>query len=179
MPAVTLAAGDWRAARARAPRQLSGCFTTGSQEHFYLEGQIAVAMPGEDRQMRVVSSTQHPTDVQRLVAAALGVRDHDVVVECRRLGGGFGGKETQASLTACLAAVAAWRTGRPVKLRLRRRDDIRITGKRHDYRIDFAAGFADDGLIEGLHLRYASRCGHSSDLSGPVNDRTLFHADNA
>ncbi len=178
-PSATLARGDWARAACSAPHRLVGSFRTGGQEHFYIEGQIALAIPFEDGQMLIHSSTQHPTEVQTLVAGALGRRAKDVVVKCRRLGGGFGGKETQASLFACVAALAAWRTGRPVKLRVDRGDDMRITGKRHDYRIDYDVGFDDDGVVRGVSLTYASRCGRSADLSGAINDRTMFHADNA
>jgi xanthine dehydrogenase large subunit len=178
-PSATLSRGDWARAASSAPHRLVGSFRTGGQEHFYLEGQIALAIPGEDGQMLIHSSTQHPTEVQTLVAGALGRQAKDVVVECRRLGGGFGGKETQATLFACVAALAARKTGRPVKLRVDRGDDLRITGKRHDYRIDYDVGFDDAGAILGVNLSFASRCGRSADLSAAINDRTMFHADNA
>src|SRR6478672_11281805 len=129
--------------------------------------------------MRVYTSTQHPGEVQHMVARALGMLDHDVVVECRRMGGGFGGKETQMSLFACVAALLARRTGRAVKLRLDRDDDMRSTGKRHAFQYRYDAGFDDAGRVLALDITLASRCGFSADLSGPVNDRAVFHVDNA
>ena len=179
LPMVRVARGDAAAALASAPLRLDATLRCGSQEHFYLEGQVAFALPGERGEMLVHSSTQHPSEVQHLVAAALGIPDAWVTVQLRRLGGGFGGKETQAALYAIAAALFARRTGRPVKLRLDRDDDIIGTGKRHDFRFDCAAGFDLDGRIRALQLTMASRCGISADLSGPVNDRAVFHADNA
>jgi len=178
LPTMTLERGDWRAALARAPHRLSARFRIGGQEQFYLEGQVAYAVPKEDGDMLVYSSTQHPGEVQMVVAHALGVGAHRVLVECRRMGGGFGGKETQAALPAGAAAVMARHTGRPVKLRYDRDDDITITGKRHDYLVDYDVGFDGAGRILGLDLMFASRCGFSADLSGPINDRTVMHADN-
>src|SRR4029078_6576182 len=125
--------------------------------------------------MQVLVSTQHPGEVQHMVARALGVADHDVVVECRRMGGGFGGKETQMSQFACIAALLARRTGRAVKLRLDRDDDMRSTGKRHAFEYTYDAGFDERGRIVGLDVTLASRCGFSADLSGPVNDRGVFY----
>ena len=179
LPPVHVARGDAPGALARAPHRLSGTVRNGGQDHFYLEGQVALAIPREDRTMLVFSSTQHPGEVQHMVAHALGCREHDVVVECRRMGGGFGGKETQMSLFACVAAVLARRTGRAVKLRLDRDDDMRSTGKRHAFTHGYDVGYDDDGRIVALDLTMASRCGFSADLSGPVNDRAVFHADNA
>jgi len=178
VPSQTLARGDARRALAAAPHRLRGRLAIGGQDHFYLEGQIALAVPGEDGTMLVHSSTQHPGEVQMVVARALGRRAKDVSVECRRMGGGFGGKETQPALFACVAALLAARTGRPVKLRLDRDDDMRITGKRHPFVADYDVGFSEDGLIHGLELTLASVCGMSADLSGPVNVRAMFHADN-
>jgi len=178
LPTMTLERGDWRAALAGAPHRLSARFRIGGQEQFYLEGQVAYAVPKEDGDMLVYSSTQHPGEVQMVVAHALGVGAHRVLVECRRMGGGFGGKETQAALPAGAAAVMARHTGRPVKLRYDRDDDITITGKRHDYLVDYDVGFDGAGRILGLDLMFASRCGFSADLSGPINDRTVMHADN-
>ncbi len=178
LPTVTLERGDPRAALAGAPHRLQGSFRIGGQEQFYLEGQVAYAVPKEDGDMLVYSSTQHPGEVQMVVAHALGVGAHRVLVECRRMGGGFGGKETQAALPAGAAAVMARHTGRPVKLRYDRDDDITITGKRHDYLVEYDVGFDGAGRILGLDLMFASRCGFSADLSGPVNDRTVMHADN-
>jgi xanthine dehydrogenase large subunit len=179
IPSVTLQRGDWRAAIDAAPHRLKGGLRIGGQEQFYLEGQVAYAVPKEDGDVAVCSSTQHPGEVQLQVAHALGVEAHHVTVECRRMGGGFGGKETQASHPACAAALAARLTGRPVKLRYDRDDDIAITGKRHDYLVEYEVGCDGAGRIAGIDLMFASRCGFSADLSGPVNDRTVMHADNA
>ncbi len=178
LPTRTLERGDATAALAVAPHRLSGRLQIGGQEQFYLEGQVAYAIPGEDGQMLVHSSNQHPGEAQLLVAHALGVDAHKVSVECRRMGGGFGGKETQAAPPACIAAVLAQATGHPVKYRLDRDDDMMVTGKRHDFRVDWQAGFTDEGVITALDMVLASRCGISADLSGPVNDRAMMHADN-
>ncbi|MCK6395639.1 xanthine dehydrogenase molybdopterin binding subunit [Zoogloea sp.] len=179
LPPVEVKRGDTPAALAAAPHRLRGEVNLGGQEHFYLEGQIACAIPGEDHTLRLLTSTQHPTEMQHMVAHALGWRVHQVIAECRRMGGGFGGKESQSAQIACIAAVLAVRSGKAVKLRLDRDDDMRITGKRHDFRIEYEAGFDDSGRLLGLKLLLASRCGFSADLSGPVNDRAIFHADNA
>ena len=179
LPSQTMARGDAPAAIAAAPHRLAGRVRVGGQEHFYLEGQVAMAVPGEDDDLVVHSSTQHPTEVQHLVARCLGRRDHAVTVETRRMGGAFGGKESQASQIACIAALLAVQTGRPVKLRLDRDDDMRLTGKRHDFRIDYEVGFGDDGVLHGARFELASRCGYSPDLSAAINDRAMLHADNA
>ncbi len=179
LPTVTLERGDAVSVLARAPRSLQGRLAIGGQEQFYLEGQVAYAIPLEDGTFRVYSSTQHPSEGQAKVAAALGRSSHEVVIECRRMGGGFGGKESQATLPACAAAVAADRLGRPVKLRYDRDDDFLITGKRHDFRADYRVAHDADGRILGLDLTLASRCGFSLDLSRAVNDRAVLHADNA
>ena len=179
LPPVHVTRGDAAGALARAPHRLSGTVRNGGQDHFYLEGQVALAIPREDGTFLVHCSTQHPGEVQHMVAHALACDEHDVVVECRRMGGGFGGKETQMSLYACLAALLARRTGRAVKLRLDRDDDMRSTGKRHAFVHGFDVGYDDEGRILALDLTMASRCGFSADLSGPVNDRAVFHADNA
>jgi xanthine dehydrogenase large subunit len=179
LPTVTLERGDCQAAIAAAPHRLKGTLRIGGQEQFYLEGQVAYAVPREDGDVLVYSSTQHPGEVQLQVAHVLGVDAHRVAVECRRMGGGFGGKETQASHPACATALAARLTGRPVKLRYDRDDDLSITGKRHDYLAGYDVGFDGDGRIAGIDFMFASRCGFSADLSGPVNDRTVMHADNA
>ena len=150
----------------------------GGQEHFYLEGQIALAVPGEDDEVTVYSSTQHPSEIQHMVAKVLDVPSHAVTVEIRRMGGGFGGKETQGNLFACLCAIVAKKTGRAAKARPDRDDDMVVTGKRHDFVVDYEVGFDDEGRIHGLDMTFAARCGWSSDLSGPVTDRALFHADN-
>jgi len=179
LPPVSVKRGDPQAALARAPHRVEGRVASGGQDHFYLEGQIALAIPQEAGGMQLFVSTQHPGEVQQMVAHALGVASNDIVVVCRRMGGGFGGKETQMSQIACVAAILARRSGRPVKLRLDRDDDMRSTGKRHAFEYRYDAGFDDDGRILGLDLTLASRCGFSADLSGPVNDRAVFHADNA
>jgi xanthine dehydrogenase large subunit len=179
LPPVHVQRGDAAAALARAPHRLRGRAAAGGQDHFYLEGQIALAVPREQGGVTIHTSTQHPGEVQHVVAHALGVAAHDVVVECRRMGGGFGGKETQMSPFACIAAVVARKTGRAAKVRLDRDEDMRSTGKRHAFQYQYDVGFDDDGRILGLDVTLASRCGYSVDLSGPVNDRAVFHVDNA
>jgi xanthine dehydrogenase large subunit len=179
MPTQLMRRGHPDAALRRAPRRLTGRLSIGGQEHFYLEGQVAMAIPREAGGVLVHSSTQHPSEVQHLVAKVLGIPQGAVVVEVRRLGGGFGGKETQAAPVACLAALLAQRTGHPVKLRLDRDDDILFTGKRHDFAVEWEAGFDDEGRLQALKLQLASRCGISPDLSGAVNDRAVLHTDNA
>ncbi len=171
--------GDPNAAIANAPHRLTSGMAIGGQEHFYLEGQIAMAIPGEDGDMTVLSSTQHPTEVQHVVSHILHIPLHAVTVETRRMGGGFGGKESQASQWAGIAALAAQVTGKPCKLRLDRDDDMIMTGKRHDFEVSFEAGFEDDGRLISVDTVLAARCGHSADLSLGVNDRAMFHSDNA
>ncbi len=178
LPSQTMRRGDSASALAQAGRRLQGRVRLGGQEHFYLEGQVAMAVPGEDGDLLVHSSTQHPTEVQHLVARSLGIADHAVACETRRMGGGFGGKESQASLIAVVAALLAHRTGRPVKLCLDRETDMVLTGKRHDFRIDYDVGFDDRGLITALDVELCGNCGMSPDLSGAVNDRAMLHADN-
>jgi xanthine dehydrogenase large subunit len=178
LPSVTCQRGD-PGQLARSLHRLRGRLRCGAQEHFYLEGQVALAIPGERGELLIHSSTQHPTEVQHLVAAALGLADAKVTVELRRLGGGFGGKETQAAIYAVGAALLAQATGRAVKLRADRDDDMIGTGKRHDFLYDYDVGFDREGRIEALELALASRCGLSADLSGAVNDRAVFHCDNA
>ncbi|KRW94633.1 xanthine dehydrogenase molybdopterin binding subunit [Paracoccus sp. MKU1] len=163
----------------RAPRKLSGRLTVGGQEHFYLESQIAFAIPGEDDEVIVNTSTQHPSEVQHMVAHVLGVPSNAVVVNVRRMGGGFGGKESQMNGFCAIAALAAKKLKRAVKIRPDRDDDFQITGKRHDFVIDYAVGFDETGKIHAVDADFYARCGFSSDLSGPVTDRALFHADNA
>jgi xanthine dehydrogenase large subunit len=179
LPTQVMQRGDADAALAASPLRLSGRIDVGGQEHFYLEGQVALAIPGEDGDILVHSSTQHPTEVQHLVARALKLSDHSVVCETRRMGGAFGGKESQASLIAVAAALLAQKTGRPVKLRLDRDDDMILTGKRHHARIDYDVGFDKDGRIRGIKFMQAIGCGYSPDLSGAIADRAMFHADNA
>jgi xanthine dehydrogenase large subunit len=171
--------GGARAAIAAAPRRLKATLDVGGQEQFYLEGQISYAIPTEGGGMHVHCSTQHPSEMQHLVAHALKRHAHDVHVECRRMGGGFGGKESQSALFACVAAVAAAKLKRPVKLRLDRDDDFLITGRRHCFWYDYEVGFDDDGRVLGAEITMVSRAGHSADLSGPVMTRALCHFDNA
>lgn len=174
----TMARGDAEAAIASAPEQLNGRIRIGGQEHFYLEGQAALALPGEDEDVTVYSSTQHPTEIQHKVAHVLGISNHAVTIEIRRMGGAFGGKESQGNLPACVAALTAKLTGRPAKVVYDRDDDMMITGKRHDFRIDYRVGFDTDGRISGIEFDQALRCGMSWDLSEPIGDRAMFHADN-
>ena len=174
-----MAKGDAAAAIAAAARRVAGRIEIGGQEHFYLEGQVALAVPGEDEDMHVVSSNQHPSECQDVVARVLGVPAHAVTVEVRRLGGGFGGKETQGNLAAAVAALAARLTGRPAKVRLDRDDDFILTGKRHDFLIEYEAGFGEDGRLHGVRFVQHARCGWSLDLSRAICDRAMFHADNA
>lgn len=171
--------GPVDAAMASAPRRLEGRIRIGGQEHFYLESQVALAVPGVEGEMLVWSSTQHPAETQLMVARALGLPMAAVTVRCRRLGGGFGGKETQANLFAVLAALVARSSGRPAKLRPDRDEDMIVTGKRHDFLADYEVGFDPQGRILAVRATLAARCGFSADLSGPVTDRALFHADNA
>jgi len=177
-PTQRMARGDAATALAAAPQRLSGGFAMGGQEHFYLEGQAALATPMEQGQVHILASTQHPSEVQHLAAKALGLTHADVTVEVRRMGGAFGGKETQAAAFAVAAALAASRTGRPAKFRIDRDDDMVLTGKRHDFRVRYDAGFDGDGRILALRLELASRCGATVDLSPAINDRAMFHADN-
>ncbi len=179
LPPVTVRRGQPEAAIAAAPHRLSASLEVGGQEHFYLEGQVAYAICQEQGQYLVHSSTQHPGEVQHWIAHALGIDSHRVTVQCRRMGGGFGGKETQAGHMAVWACLAARKFARPVKLRLDRDDDFMITGKRHPFEYDYTVGFDATGLVTGLQLMMAANCGFSADLSGPVADRAIFHADNA
>ncbi|MEL7124607.1 MAG: xanthine dehydrogenase molybdopterin binding subunit [Pseudomonadota bacterium] len=173
------ARGDATGALARAEHRLSGIFEIGGQEHFYLEGQAALALPGEDGDMHVISSTQHPTEIQHKVADAIGLPMHAVRCETRRMGGGFGGKESQGNALAVACAIAARATGRACKMRYDRDDDMIITGKRHDFRIAYDVGFDSTGRITALDVRQFTRCGWAQDLSLPVADRAMLHADNA
>ncbi|WP_134497698.1 xanthine dehydrogenase molybdopterin binding subunit [Microvirga pakistanensis] len=179
LPDYAYGRGDVEAAVAGAPRRLEGRFRVGGQEHFYLEGQVAFAIPGEDGDIHVYSSTQHPSEVQHVVARVLDIPDSYVTCETRRMGGGFGGKESQATQWAVTASLAARVTGRPCKIRLDRDDDFILTGKRHDFRCDWRVGFDHDGRIQGYGVDLLARCGYSADLSAGVVDRAMFHADNA
>ncbi len=171
--------GDWREAMQSAPHTTTGTLYCGGQDHFYLEGQISLAVPQEDGDMLVYCSTQHPSEIQQHLAKVLNQPAHAITVEVRRMGGGFGGKESQACQWAALAAVAASRNRKAVKCRLDRDDDMRLTGKRHDFRIDWQVGHDDQGQILSVDCNLASRCGCALDLSDPVNDRAMFHVDNA
>ena len=162
-----------------APQRLRGSIEVGGQEQFYLEGQISYALPTEGDGLLVHCSTQHPSEMQHVVATALQLASHQVRIECRRMGGGFGGKESQSAPFACIAALAARRLQRPVKLRLDRDDDFMVTGRRHAFHIDYDVGHDDDGRVLGAELTLLSNAGHSADLSGPVMARALCHVDNA
>ncbi len=170
--------GDLKAALAAAPHRLKGCIRMGGQDHFYLEGQVSLAIPMEDGDVLIHCSTQHPSEVQHAAARVLGRPDNAVTVEVRRMGGGFGGKETQAAQWAAIAALAAVKTARPAKFRLERDDDMVMTGKRHAFVIDYDVGFEGNGRIRGIAFEQAAGCGYSADLSGPIADRAMFHADN-
>ncbi|GGX59481.1 xanthine dehydrogenase molybdopterin binding subunit [Tateyamaria omphalii] len=173
------ARGDATTELGGAQHRLTGSFEIGGQEHFYLEGQAALALPGEDGDMHVISSTQHPTEIQHKVADVIGRPMHAVRVETRRMGGGFGGKESQGNALAVACAIASRATGSPCKMRYDRDDDMMITGKRHDFRIIYDVGFDDAGRINALDVRQYVRCGWAMDLSLPVADRAMLHADNA
>jgi len=179
VPPMHLQRGDAQAALANAPHRLQGSFTVGGQEQFYLEGQISYALPLEDAGIKVFCSTQHPSEMQHLVAHALNLHSNQVQVECRRMGGGFGGKESQSAAFACVAAVAARQLRRPVKLRLDRDDDFLITGRRHGFDYAFEVGFDDQGRLLAAEVEMVSNAGWSADLSAPVMTRALCHFDNA
>jgi xanthine dehydrogenase large subunit len=171
--------GDAAAAISSAPMQLQGEFRSGGQEQMYLEGQASLCIPQEDNGMLVYTSSQHPSEGQKLVAEVLGIAMNLVTVDVRRMGGAFGGKETHANQWACLAALLARKTGRAVKLRLARADDFSATGKRHPFLSRYRVGFDADGQILGLELELSGGCGMSPDLSDAIVDRAMFHADNA
>ncbi len=175
---IVFAKGNATDAIKAAEHTLSGSIDIGGQEHFYLEGQAALSVPNEG-DITVHSSTQHPTEIQHKVAEALGVPFHNIRVETRRMGGGFGGKESQGNSLACATAIIAAKHGVPAKMRYDRDDDMVITGKRHDFRIDYTVGFNGAGLIEGIEFTQYCRCGWAQDLSLPVADRAMLHADNA
>ena len=179
LPHVHVSRGHSQAQMEAATHHLHGQLEIGGQEHYYLETQIAYAIPQDNGEWLIHSSTQHPGEVQHWVAHALDLPMHAVRVVCRRMGGGFGGKETQAGHLAVWAALAAKKTGRPVKMRLSREDDFLVTGKRHPFSHDFKAGFDDNGLLLALQSTQWAHCGFSADLSGPVADRAVFHTDNA
>ena len=179
LPLMSLKQGDARKALESAPHRLQGTFQCNGQEQFYLEGQISYAVPKEYGAVHIWCSTQHPSEMQQLVAHCLGVGAHKVHVECRRMGGGFGGKESQSALYACVASVAAVKLQRPIKLRLDRDDDFMITGKRHGFYYEYDIGYDDEGRLLGARLDMTANSGFSADLSGPVATRAICHFDNA
>ena len=179
VPPMHLARGDCATALAQSPQRLQGRFSLGGQEQFYLEGQISYALPQEDSSLLLHCSTQHPSEMQKLVAHALLLASHQVQVVCRRMGGGFGGKESQSALFACIAALAAQRLQQPVKLRPDRDDDMLITGRRHGFEFSWDVGHDAQGRILGLELELLANAGHSADLSPPVMTRAICHVDNA
>jgi len=178
LPPMRLTRGDAEAAFERAPNRVKGELYVGGQEQFYLEGQISYAIPQENDGMLVLCSTQHPSEMQHVVAHALNLHSHNIVVECRRMGGGFGGKESQSALWAAAASVAARRLNRPVKLRADRDDDMMVTGKRHCFHYLYEVGYDDAGRIVAAKVDMVSRAGYSADLSGPVATRAICHFDN-
>jgi len=179
LPPMQLRRGDADSALTQAQHKMKGGFAVGGQEQFYLEGQISYVAPKEDGCFHLWCSTQHPTEMQHVVAHALGLDFNQVVVEMRRMGGGFGGKESQSAIFACIASVAAYRLQRPVKLRLDRDDDMLVTGKRHGFLFDYEVGYDADGLIRGAKIDMAAQAGFSADLTGPVVTRAVCHFDNA
>lgn len=178
-PPFVMSRGDVAKALEESPHVLEGRFRVGGQEHFYLETQASFSLPGEDDDVIVHASTQHPSEIQHKVAHVLNVPFNCVRVEVRRMGGGFGGKESQGNLLACTTALVAKKTGRAAKLVYDRDDDMTITGKRHDFRYDYKIGYDDTGRITALDMDQALRCGMSWDLSEPIGDRAMFHTDNA
>ncbi|MBW8897702.1 MAG: xanthine dehydrogenase molybdopterin binding subunit, partial [Massilia sp.] len=178
LPPMRLTRGDAETAFERAPLRVKGELYVGGQEQFYLEGQISYAIPQENDGMLVLCSTQHPSEMQHVVAHALGLHSHNIVVECRRMGGGFGGKESQSALWAAAASIAAKRLGRAVKLRADRDDDMMVTGKRHCFHYLYEVGYDDSGRILAAKVDMVSRAGFSADLSGPVATRAICHFDN-
>ncbi|MEZ5448348.1 MAG: molybdopterin cofactor-binding domain-containing protein [Thiolinea sp.] len=179
VPPMHLVRGSPAAQLAQAPHRNRGTLQVGGQEQFYLEGQISYVIPKEDRQFQVYCSTQHPTEMQHVVAHVLQLDFNQVLVETRRMGGGFGGKESQSAIFACLAAVCAHHLQRPVKLRLDRDDDFMITGKRHCFYYEYEVGFDDQGRILAAKVEMVARAGFSTDLSPPVATRAICHFDNA
>src|SRR3954462_13203203 len=177
-PCRRIARGEVNEHLATAPHRLSGIFTNGGQEQFYLESQAAIAYPGEQGQMTVHSSTQNPTEIQVLVSEMLGVGNHEVVCICKRMGGAFGGKESQAAIPAMMAALVSRKTGRSARVIYNKDEDMRVTGKRHEYHSRWDVGFDDSGRIQALRVAYYSNGGISTDLSLAVMERTLLHTDN-
>ncbi len=179
LPNYEFGRGNTDEAIAGSRVKLSGHFRIGGQEHFYLEGQVSLAIPGEGDELLVYASSQHPTEVQHVVARVLGISDAQVTCEVRRMGGGFGGKESQASQWAAIAALAAKLTRKPCKIRLDRDDDMMLTGKRHDFRVDWELGADENGTLRAAEISLLARCGYSADLSQGVVDRAMFHSDNS
>lgn len=178
-PSHHMKRGHYDEAMEQADYRLQAQQHVGGQEHFYLEGQVALVVPMEDQGMLVYSSTQHPSEVQKLVAEVLNVPFNRITVDMRRMGGGFGGKESQAAAWACMAALLVMKTGRAVKVHLPRSDDMNMTGKRHPFYNTYDIGFDENGLIQAADIMVAGDCGHSADLSDAIVDRAMFHADNA
>ncbi len=178
-PPFTMSRGDSANAITQAEHRLSGEISVGGQEHFYLEGQVSTAEPTEDGGMTIFSSSQHPSEVQKLVAEVLDIPLNKVIVDTRRMGGGFGGKETQAAPWACIAALLSNVTKRPVKFKLSRTDDMSMTGKRHPFENNYQVGFDSNGQIKGINIEVNGNCGYSPDLSDAIVDRAMFHSDNA
>ena len=176
---IIVSTGDSKKAIKNARNRLTGSLSIGGQEHYYLEGQVAMSIPTEDDEMIIHSSTQNPTEVQHLAAHVLNVPQNAIEVVTRRMGGGFGGKETDSSQLACICAIFSEKTKKPVKARLSRKDDILLTGKRHDFISNYDVGYSDDGLIQGITMDLSARCGYSLDLSKAIVSRALFHSDNA
>ncbi len=178
-PPHTMRRGDASAAIASAANKLSGSIHIGGQDHFYLEGQVAKCVPGDNGSFSVYSSNQNPTETQHLIAGVLGVPMNRVTVITRRMGGGFGGKETQATAVAAFAALFVQRQNVSVSCRLSRNDDMCMTGKRHPFINHYQVGFDNDGRIQGIQHALAGQCGNSPDLSDAIVDRAMFHSDNA
>ena len=179
LPTHRINMGDSAKAIAEAPHTLASDIYIRGQEHFYLEGQISIALPLEDHGVHILASSQHPGEVQKLVAKVLGLPLHKVIAEVRRMGGGFGGKESQAAALSCMAAIFAYRTQRPIKYRMTRQDDMVQTGKRHDFWSEYQVGFDDVGKLRGVDIELSGLCGCTADLSDGIVDRAMFHADNA
>ena len=179
LPEMSLTRGEPDTQLQQSGHRISGQFEVGGQEQFYLEGQISYVLPKEDLGFHVYCSTQHPTEMQHVVCHLLNLKAHQVTVEMRRMGGGFGGKESQSAIFCAIAALAAWKLKKPVKIRPDRDDDMMITGKRHCFSYDYEVGFDDAGKIQGTQVQMISRAGFSADLSGPVGTRALCHFDNA
>ena len=178
-PARTMQRGDLEQGFANAKFQIKGQLRTGAQEHWYLETQTCLCIPGEDKEMNVYSSTQHPSETQAIVAEVLGIAKNEVVVETRRMGGAFGGKETQANHVAAWTALLARATNRPVKIRLFRDDDQKITGKRHPFIIEYKVGFHENGMLEALDVTLNADAGCATDLSMAILERAMLHTDSS